>query len=180
MIYKTKRLTLFPFETKDITDKYLGWFQDVEVCRYNTHGLGSYIREDAEKYLEENKQNIIFAVYHTEDNKHIGNISLQSINWVNRSAEFACVFGEKEYWGQSYATEALRVLIDHGFKKMNLHRIWTGTAAPNIGMRKVAEKLDMIEEGIFHDGTYLNGKYEDVHCFGLLKCEWMNKDKDIE
>jgi [ribosomal protein S5]-alanine N-acetyltransferase len=196
MIYETKRLILSPFEKKDITDEYLSWFHSPLVTKYNTHGLGKMNHEDAEKYLDDNPDNIIFGVWIKYDSalpkdqkeqynsmvrtlsredfavKHIGNISLQSINNLNRSAEFACVFGETEYWGKGYATESLKVLIDHGFKRMNLNRIWTGTAATNIGMRGVARKLGMAEEGIFKEGVFLDGKYQDVHVYGLLKSYW--------
>jgi len=171
MRYKTKRLLLEPFMKWDITKEYLKWFSDVSVTEFNSHGLGSYIKEDAEKYLNENKDNIIFAVK-LRNNIHIGNISLQSINQLNRSAEFACVFGETKYWGKGYATEALNQLLYHGFQKMNLHRIWTGTAHSNLGMRNVAIKLGMKSEGIFRDGVWLNGKYEDVYSYGILANEW--------
>lgn len=187
MIYKTKRIELHPFTKDNITQEYLDWFQDPIVTLFNSHGLGSYIRKDAEQWLEDSKNDIIFGIWAKDKTltlkfdtlQHIGNISLQSISNINRSAELAIIIGNTDYWGNGYATEALTTLIDHGFKRMNLHRIWSGTAAPNLGMRKVFDKLGFIEEGIFVDGVYLNGRYEDVHVFGLLKDEWIYKgDKD--
>ena len=177
MIYDTKRLVLNPFTKKQITDEYLNWFNNPIVTRFNSHGLGSYIKQDAEKYLENSKDDIIFAVYEKDKYIHIGNISLQRINYINRSAEFACVFGKTEYWGKGYATESLKVLFEHGFNKLNLHRIWSGTAAPNIGMQKVFEKLGMMEEGKFFDGAWLNGQYHDIICYGLLAEEWRDNKK---
>jgi len=106
---------------------------------------------------------------------HIGNISLQRINFINGSAEFAIVM-DKEYHGQGFATEALHKLIDHGFNKLNLHRIWSGTAKTNIGMQKVFKKLGMVQEGVFKDATFLNGKYEDIVCFAILEDEWRKQN----
>jgi len=105
------------------------------------------------------------------DDTHIGNISFQSINWVNRSAEFAVVIGDTNYWKKGICTTVGQWLFEHGFNKLNLHRIWSGTAAVNTGMIKVFKKLGMKEEGRFREGTYLAGDYYDVVCYGKLKNE---------
>jgi len=185
MIYETKRFLLKPFIKEDISEDYLSWFSSPEVTKHNSHGLGSFVKDDAEKYLENNPDNIIFGIWAKRETDvlklkksiHIGNISLQSINQTNKSAEMAIVMGNTDYWRMGYATEALSILIDHGFKKMNMHRIWTGTAATNIGMQRVAQKLGFKKEGELKSGVWLNGKYENVISYGLLFGEWMNKEK---
>lgn len=111
------------------------------------------------------------------DGIHIGNVSLQSIDYINRTGEFAVVIGEKDYWNQGYTTEAARFLFSHAFDKLNLHRIWLGAAATNIGMRKVAEKLHMYEEGRRRKAVFLEGEYQDVIRYGLLREEWNNHEK---
>jgi RimJ/RimL family protein N-acetyltransferase len=103
---------------------------------------------------------------------HIGNITLQRINWIYRSAEMAIVIGEKGFWRLGFATEALTKLYDHGFDRMNLHRIWSGTAATNKGMIRTFEKLGMAHEGTFMDAMFLQGKYVDVVEYGIIKDNW--------
>lgn len=178
IIYKTKKLLVREFTLTDIGGNYLNWFYDQEVTQYNPHGLFPYTLAQKRKFKGEIRNSIwpptqlIWAVISLETDEHIGNVTLKSINWINHSAEFSCVFGEKKYWGKGYATEALSLLIDHGFNKLNLHRIWTGTAATNIGMIRVAKKLGMIKEGAFREATFLQGRYVDILTFGLLRSEW--------
>ncbi len=66
-------------------------------------------------------------------------------------------------------------IIKHGFLKLNLHRVFCGTAATNIGMQKLAAKLGMTEEGRRRKHLYLNGAWEDQVDFGLLRDEFIRK-----
>jgi len=186
-IYETDRLFVSPFLEEDLNDEtYNSWFYDQEVTKYNSHGLFPYTKKQKESFMNEidSKERIVWKVMLsqkiTEFDTHkiasiwIGNISLQSFNWINRSAEFAIVLGDKNYWGKGYGTEALRLLIDHGFNKLHLNRIWTGTASINVGMNKIATNLGMDAEGQFREAVYLDGDYEDVTVYGILKEEWKN------
>jgi len=200
-MYETKRLILEPFSRKHLEGPYRSWFHDPEVTKYNSHGLFPYTIAKMEAFLAsieagnmivmavmaKSKKSTIeiqnskissdcdqgFNYIFSETNLiHIGNISLQSINWINRSAEYAVIVGDKSYWGKGYATEASLLLFEHGFKRLNLHKIWTGTAKTNIGMQHVAKKLGMQWEGMFREAMFLNGQYVDILTYGILKKEF--------
>ncbi len=187
IIYETERLILTPFNRdliKETHSDYQKWFYDSEVTKYNSHGLFPYGKEKMESYLnmcESGKEDIVWAIVYKSDSSkhadyiHIGNISLQRINWIYRSAEFAIVIGNKDFWKYGIGFEALSLLFRHGFEKLNLHRIWTGTSATNIGMRQLATKLNMKNEGTFYDAIFLNGKYEDIYCYSITEEEWKKK-----
>lgn len=186
-MYETDRILLGPFNRKHLDGPYKNWFHDQEVTKWNSHGLFPYTKTQMEAFMAgiESGSRIVWAVMarptpkgKNYDPVHIGNVSLQSINWVNRSAEYAVVVGDKDAWSKGYATEASRILFDHTFKKLGLHRIWSGTAKPNVGMRKVFEKLGMEKEGTFREATFLHGKWEDVVCYGITQNEW-NRIADI-
>lgn len=173
---------LIPFDdgvlyATGIKSNYTEWFNDQEVTKYNSHGLFPYGKKALNDYLdslENPTDKIVLAICHKQENNyiHIGNCSLQSINWINRSAELAIIIGEKEYWGKGIATKACECLLKHGFDKLNLNRVWTGTAVTNEGMCQVAENLGMADEGRFKSAVYLNGKYEDVSCYSILRNEY--------
>ena len=107
-----------------------------------------------------------------EQNKHIGNISLHSIDWINRSAELSVIIGETDYWKKGITTEAGKIVLWHGFEKLNMNRIWLGTSGNNIGMNRVAKKIGMIQEGNLRQGIFLNGKFKDVINYSILREEW--------
>jgi len=183
-IYETDSFYLRPFTRGDITNAYLAWFMDQEVTKHTSHGLIRYTHEMAIEFLDNADKNgdVIWAIIYTqkEDSpgrrktifKHIGNIALQNIHAINRTAEFSGILGEKEYWGKGIGTEAIRLLFEHGFNKLNLQRIWLGTSQDNEGMKKIARKLGMMYEGKLRGHVFLNGKYKDIWQYGIMKDEW--------
>jgi RimJ/RimL family protein N-acetyltransferase len=177
-MYSDKELSLIPFTEKDsYDDTYRGWFNDSKVTEYNSHGLFPLTNDQFDSFVKGlHKEHIVFKIVITTHGKAnkiwIGNCSLQSFNWINRSAEFAIVIGDITAWGKGYAKRALSLLLIHGFCKLNLNRIWTGTAAINIGMQKVALSVGMKQEGISREGTFLDNSYVDVYHYGILRREF--------
>lgn len=157
----------------DVDGPYPSWFGDQEVCRFNSHGKfvrsADYFR-DYVRSLDAGTA-IVWAVCHAEHG-HIGNVSLQALSFVDRNAEFAVIMGDRRHWGRGVATLAARRLLQHGFDKLNLHRIYCGTAASNLAMRKLALALGMREEGTRRSHLYLEGEWVDVVEFGVLRSEF--------
>lgn len=168
---ESERLYLRGITPDDISEKYLSWLNDQETSLQNSHALFPYSLENLKSYVNSvytNKNIIVLAIIDKETNTHIGNISLQGINWINRSAEYAILLGDKNYWRKGIAYEASKLIIDHGFNNLNLHRIHCGTTSENYGMQKLAQKLNMQQEGVRKEAFYKHGKYMDIIEYGLL------------
>lgn len=166
-----KRVFLKKLSFDELDTNYINWLNDKEVCKYNGHGETLYTREMAEKFiadLENDSSQEVFAVYLNETNEHIGNIALQRIDLKNKKAELAYIFGEKQYWGKGFATEASQLLIDYACKKYDLHRLTIGTRIDNIGMQKVSEKLGFKKEGQLKDYVIKNGQFYDWLFYGKI------------
>lgn len=160
---------------EDINNNYIHWFDDSEVCKMNSHHRFPNSEESMIKYIESvnNSNNqLVLAIIDKNDKDHIGNVSLQNINYINRSAEFAIIIGEKKYWGKGIGKECGKLIIKHGFSELNLHRIYCGTLSKNNGMINLAETLGFKKEGIRHEAEFKNNIYFDIIEFGLLKKEW--------
>jgi len=172
MIYTEKGITIRPLKRKDLAGNYLNWMDDPIVTKYNSHGLFPQSGKALEDFAQslDSKNQIVWAIIFNK--LHIGNVSIQSINTINRSGELAIVIGEHQHYKKGIGTVACKLAITHGFNKLNLHRIWSGTAAVNTGMVKVFNKLGMREEGRFRQGVYLAGDYYDVVVSGILKNEY--------
>ncbi|NWF37930.1 GNAT family N-acetyltransferase [Mariprofundus sp. NF] len=174
VISETDRLYFRGLCKADIDGPYLHWFNDQEVCRFNSHGVFPSTRQRLEEYidmLQSSGSHLVWAVFLKEDHRHIGNISLQSIDRYNRCAEFAIIMGDRSCWGHGYAEEAARLLCSHGFNKVGLHRIHCGTSENNAGMIALATKLGMKQEGVRRQALFENGSFVDAVEFGLLKGE---------
>ena len=102
MIYKlSTNYFVRPLAESDLNGSYPGWFEDQDVCRYNSHGKLFKTSACFKKFLDElNQQDrVVWAICHIEDG-HIGNVSLQEISLINRTAEFAILLGDKRHWGK--------------------------------------------------------------------------------
>ena len=57
-------------------------------------------------------------------------------------------------------------------KMHSIIRIGCATFETNVGMRKLAGALGMIEEGVRRQAAYKDGRYLDVVEYGLLRAEF--------
>jgi len=164
-------ILLEPLERVHIDGNYRNWFNDPEVVRQNSHGRFPMTQRKLESYVtstESNMSLLVLAVILREQQVHVGNISLQNIDWVDRNAEIAFILGEQKYRGKGIMFRAGQLLIQHAFNSLNLHRIYCGTLDSNISMKKLAIKLGMREEGRRQDAVYKHGQYIDVVEFGMI------------
>jgi [ribosomal protein S5]-alanine N-acetyltransferase len=155
----------------DIEGNYAKWLNDPDITTYNSHGRFPMTKENLLSFVKDSlKSNstLVLAVVFKQTEEHIGNISLQNINWIDRNAEIAFVLGEKKYWGKNLMYEAGKMLIDHGFKMLNLHRIHCGTSSDNIGMQRLADKLGFKIEGVRKDAIFKSGRYIDIIEYGIV------------
>lgn len=166
------RLYLKNLSLEELNGNYVHWLNDKEVCKYNSHGETEYTKDMALDFinsLENDKSKEVYAVCLKENDIHIGNISLQRIDYKNNQAEIAYLFGEKEYWGKGYAKEASEVLLKRAYDELNLHRIYFGTHIENLAMQKLGENLGFKREGQQKDAQYKNGKFNDIILYGMIK-----------
>lgn len=165
-------IDLRPLSEGDVNQDYVNWLNDDEVCKYNSHHVFPYTLELAKKYvadIQTSKSDVVLAIVAKDNGKHIGNIALQKINFVNQNAEYAIILGDKDYWAKGIAKEASQMILKHGFESLNLHRVYCGTSVKNIPMQKLAIKLGFKEEGLRKEAMYKGGAFVDIIEYGLLK-----------
>ena len=163
-----------PLSLCDMNGSYMNWFLDQEICRYSSHGKYPKNKSEFENYiLNSNNQNrIVLAIIHIKDG-HVGNVTLQNMSAINRNAEFAIIVGNPRHHGKGVALKASCILMKHGFDKLNLERIYCGTAQKNIGMIKLAKRLGMKQEGCRRKHLFLEGEWQDMLEFGVLNDEFL-------
>ena len=175
---ESSELYLRPLVPEDADGPYVTWFNDKEVCRGNAHHKFPYTLQAALEYIE-SAQNFakafVLAIIEKENQSHIGNISLQKIDPISRSAEFAIVIGDKQSWGKGYSKQAGRLILDHAFFTLNLNRVYCGTFENNLPMQKLASYLGMTEEGRRRKAAFKDNRYLDILEYGVLREEYIEK-----
>jgi ribosomal-protein-alanine N-acetyltransferase len=75
----------------------------------------------------------------------------------------------KPYWGRGYATEAARALVQYGFDRLGLHRIYARHLTRNPASGNVLHKIGMTHEGHRRQHEKKWGIREDDELYGMLK-----------
>jgi len=109
------------------------------------------------------------------DGDAVGTVGLDRVDETNGTAELG-YYLTPEAWGNGYATDAARTLVDHAFTGLRLHRVSARAVAGNEASRRVLEKVGFEHEGVMRDQWFRHGRREDVHWYGLLADEWLKVD----
>ncbi len=176
-----KTLFLRALCVEDADGNYPNWLNDPEVTKFNSHGERVYTKEMALVYIDmvsKSPFHQVFAIIESSSLQHIGNISLQNIDIKAKNAEFAILLGEPSIYGKGVGEEAARLVFQHGFSTLELHRIYCGTSSKNLAMQRLALKLGMQQEGIRRDAFIKNGEYADIIEYGILENEYQNNYND--
>lgn len=156
-------------------EKYTEWLNDFQVTDYTgrTSQIITYSRE--KEYLEnvgDNKNTRGFSIVNSEDDKLIGTVGLEDINWIERSAVLGIFIGDKDFRSNRYGTEAIKLLLEYGFKYLNLHSIRLDLLSFNKRAHKCYLKCGFKDTGISREQVFLNGKYYDKLHMDILESEF--------
>jgi len=76
-----------------------------------------------------------------------------------------------EVWGRGYATEAVTALVDHGFRRMQVRRVYGLVDPENLPSVRVLEHLAFRYEGHLVQHTLIRGEYRDSLIYARLASE---------
>jgi RimJ/RimL family protein N-acetyltransferase len=177
MILKGKKVILRPIQMSD-APRFVKWLNDPEVHKFLQTRRRLTLPFER-KYLHnslKSKSHVNLAIG-TKDGKHVGSVSLENINTDHNRATFGIFIGDKKYWNQGLGSEAGRLIINYGFRKLKLHRIELGVLEYNPRAMKVYKHLGFKKEGVKREHILFKGKYyDDIH-MGLLRKEWLKNNQ---
>lgn len=175
MIYG-KRIRLRAPERSDVPT-FFRWINDPEVTAGLLLALPMSLAEEENWYENMLKRPpvehpLTMEVRDGDDWKVIGNMGFHDVEWRSRAAEVGIMIGEKEYWNQGYGTEAMLLMLRHGFHTLNLNRIFLRVFANNPRAIRSYEKVGFVHEGCLRQDMYKNGEYLDVLVMSVLRSEY--------
>jgi len=170
-----ERIYLSPMN-KDDVEIYTKWMNDAEV----SVNLGEYTKMVTLNSEQKNLESMTsdgknFAIILNDDTL-IGNISLFEIDNISRKATVGLFIGEKENRGKGYGTEALRLILNYGFKMLNLHNIMLLVHSDNEQGIACYKKAGFREFGRQREAKFKNGHYFDVVYMDILHTEFYRGD----
>jgi ribosomal-protein-alanine N-acetyltransferase len=171
----TSRLCLRPFARTD-ADALFALHSSAHVLRYwdappwtEPERAQRFIA--ACRQIEAEGSGARLAIERASDMAFIGWCGLTRWNREYRSASLGYCLTEAA-WGQGYATEAARAVLQWAFDTSDLNRVQAETDTRNAASARVLEKLNFRREGTLREDCIVNGEMSDSWVYGLIGREW--------
>jgi len=175
-----EKLYLRGLERSDLEGDYFDWLDNREITKFLDSGVFPNTPEKMEEYYRNtalSPNNIMLAIIDKESDKHIGNIKLGPVNWITRIASLGIMIGNQEFWGKGYGTEAIKLVLDYAFLRLNLHKVTAGIAAIHQASIEAFKKAGFEIEGQLKSQFFLDGKYYDSVYLGVTKEDFFKNPK---
>jgi ribosomal-protein-serine acetyltransferase len=100
-----------------------------------------------------------------------GSVGCHPIDWANRN----CSIGywiEEAHQGKGIMTRCCENLLDYVFDDLGLHRATIQCGVANTRSCAIPQRLGFTREGVTRDGEWVNDRFLDLVCWGMLDQEW--------
>ncbi|CTQ50703.1 GNAT family N-acetyltransferase [Jannaschia donghaensis] len=130
----------------------------------------AFTPERSESWLAEQRGAGAWMI--TVDDVLIGTVRLHSPVEADRRAQIAIGLLDATQLGRGFGTEALRLVIDHAFDGLNLHRLSLRVLADNTRAIRCYARLGFVEEGRERQSARVPDGWQDDLIMGLLAADW--------
>jgi len=169
-----KKCYLSPMNVNDASI-YTEWLNDLEITA-NLSMYHSIINIDTEKeFLEKLSKEHNYSIIVNETNEIIGSCGFMDLDHVNQTAEAGIFIGNKNYWNKGYGTEAFQLLLDYGFKALNLHNIILKVYSFNKRAIRSYEKIGFKTIGKRREALNRGNKTYDIIFMDIMGNEFYEK-----
>ena len=176
---------LSAFDPEEMGKAFARWDLNSEYGRlYNSSARPLRSAKSYSKWMEEEivkmeVANYYFSIRTLTDDKLIGDLGLNVVNWVGRDAFVGLGIGETEYWSKGYGSDALNTLLRFAFTEVNLKRVSLTVFEYNPRAIRCYEKVGFRHEGHLRNVLNREGRRWDEVYMGILREEWteLNEQK---
>lgn len=175
---ETKNLVLRTLRPDDITEEYVGWWNDPKLQQGFGNPGRNWTIDKARKHAVrfDNTTNFHLGVFWKKTGKLIGFYAM-SIDPRNKVSSTNVMIGDTDYWKKGLATEISCHMISLRFKHMGVEKIETKVKGENLASFGLHKALGFKKEGVLRNHCVLPGKVRgDIHLYGMLKDEWKGHD----
>jgi RimJ/RimL family protein N-acetyltransferase len=129
-----------------------------------------YSQDHAIEFVRETANDSRETVFLVENN-HTP-IGMAGIDWRQPDAPELGYWLGTDYWGQGFATEAARAVIDFTFEEFDIEHLISGARVANPSSRNILEKCGFQWSGVELHRFEALGSSTPVDCFRLSRSVW--------
>ena len=164
------RILVRKFERTDIPLK-VEWVNDPENNAYLHYDLPLETGKTQKWFDEIADRRDRYDGFVEADGTPAGLIGLLNIDRKNSKAEYYILIGNKKLKRKGIAEEASKEILDYGFQKLGLNRIYLYTETGNVPAQRLFEKVGFVREGLLKGDVLSHGAYADRYVYAVLREE---------
>jgi RimJ/RimL family protein N-acetyltransferase len=154
------------------------WYGDPEVARLTRYQDGPMRPDEIERFFHARVVGVgslAMAIHLRATDRLIGTCAFSQLDGDNGSAMFHITIGERDAWGHGYGTEATRLMLDHAFGTLRLHRVSLSVFAFNERAIRSYEKVGFVHEGRSREAIRRDGRWWDELHMSMLRDDWLRR-----
>src|SRR5471032_3166202 len=168
-VLETKRLLLRKPTLADVK-AIARLANDRRIAENTRHLPHPYSQDDAIAFvrtLADDPRETVFLI----ENNHAP-IGIVGVDWRAPDAPELGYWLGVDFWGQGFATEAARAVIDFTFEELEIERLMSGARVANPSSRNILEKCGFQWSGVELHRFEALGSSTPVDCFKLSRGVW--------
>ncbi|MGH2464239.1 MAG: GNAT family N-acetyltransferase [Candidatus Limnocylindrales bacterium] len=154
---------------------FMRWYADPEVSRLTRYQDGPMARPEIERFFQARvlgSDSLAMAIHEQATDRLLGTCAFSQLDGENGSALFHITIGEKEAWGQGFGTEATRLMLEHAFERLRLHRIGLSVFAFNERAIRSYRRAGFVIDGRAREAIRRDGRWWDEVEMSILDSDW--------
>jgi RimJ/RimL family protein N-acetyltransferase len=151
------------------------WYADPEIARLARYQEGPMRIDEIDRFFQARAlgpDSLAMAVHIRESNRLIGTCAFSQLDADNGSAMYHITIGEADAWGNGYGTEATRLMVDHAFGVLGLHRISLSVFEFNERAIRSYEACGFVAEGRARESIRRDDRWWDEVSMSILEEDW--------
>ena len=151
------------------------WYADPVVARLTRYQDGPMRAEEIDRFFQARAvgpTSLAMGIHIRATGRLIGSCAFSQLDPDNGSVLYHITIGEKDAWGRGYGTEATRLMLDHAFGTLGLHRVALSVFSFNERAIRSYQKVGFAIEGRSREAIWRDGRYWDELQMSILAEEW--------
>ena len=151
------------------------WYSDPEVARLTRYQDGPMRVDEIDRFFQLRalgSGSLAMGVHTRGTERLIGSCAFSQLDGDNGAALFHITIGERDAWGHGYGTEATRLMVEHAFGTLGLHRVALSVFAFNERAIRAYRNVGFVLEGCSREAIWRDGRWWDELHMSLLDQEW--------
>ena len=151
------------------------WYADPEIARLARYQQAPMRPEEIERFFAARvvgPDALAMAVHERVTDRLVGTCAFSQLDGDNGSALYHITIGESDAWGRGYGTEATRLMLDHAFGTLALHRIALFVFEFNERAIRAYRRCGFVVEGRSRESIRRDGRWWDELAMSVLESDW--------